>query len=66
MLNELLPADVETEPKKIKKRLPTKISTLLTSNYCPDLDLTAEINAERLNYYQGQIGVCGGFVSLVN
>ena len=50
-------ADVETELKKIEKRLPTKISTPLTSNYRPELDLTAELNAERLNYYQGLIGV---------
>ena len=50
-------ADIETELVKIDKRLPTKISTPLSSGYRPELDSTPELNAERQNYYQGLVGV---------
>jgi hypothetical protein len=50
-------ADLETELDSIGKRLPTKVSTPLSSGYRPELDQTPELNPERQNYYQGLIGV---------
>ena len=55
--NKRMIKDIETELVKIDKRLPTKISTLLSSGYRPELDSTPELNAERQNYYQGLVGV---------
>ena len=50
-------ADIEVELDAIGKRLPTKVTTLLASGYRPELDQSRELNAERLNYFQGLIGV---------
>jgi hypothetical protein len=50
-------ADVEVELDAIGKQLPTKVTTLLTSSYRPELNQSCELNAERLNYFQGLIGV---------
>ena len=50
-------ADVEVELDAIRKQLPTKVTTLLTSGYRPELDQSREFNAERLNYFQGLIGI---------
>jgi hypothetical protein len=50
-------ADVEVELDAIGKRLPTKVTTPLASGYRPELDQSRELNAERLNYFQGLIGV---------
>ena len=49
--------DVEVEPDAIGKRLPRKVTTPLASGYRPELDQSCELNAERLNYFQGLIGV---------
>ena len=39
------------------KYLPNKVSTPLTSDYRPEVDVTAELNPSKQNYYQGLIGV---------
>ena len=38
-------------------KLPTKVTTPLSSGYRPELDTTLELDADRHNYYQGLIGV---------
>lgn len=50
-------ADVETELAKVDRKLATKVLTPLATRYRPEGDATPELNAERLNYYQGLIGV---------
>ena len=50
-------ADIEVELDAIGKRLPTKVTTPLTSGYRPELDQSREFIVERLNYFQGLIGV---------
>ena len=49
--------DVEVELDAFGERLPTKVTTLLASGYKPELDQSRELNAERLNYFQGLIGI---------
>ncbi len=50
-------ADLEIELEAVGKRLPTKVTTPLTSGYRPELDQSDDLNPERQNYYQGLIGV---------
>ena len=50
-------ADIEAELDAIGKWMPKKFTTPLTSGYRPELDQSHELNAERLNYFQGLIGV---------
>ena len=50
-------ADIEVELDAIGKRLPTEVTTPLTSGYRPELDQSREFIVERLNYFQGLIGV---------
>lgn len=50
-------AEVERELKEIDMRLPTKTKTPLSSGYRPEIDATAELDPDRLNYYQGLIGI---------
>jgi Reverse transcriptase (RNA-dependent DNA polymerase) len=50
-------ADVEHELAQIDERLPTKVTTPLSSGYRPELDTSPELDATRTNYYQGLIGV---------
>jgi hypothetical protein len=50
-------ADVETELAKIDKQLPSKASTPLKPGYRPELDQSPELDARRITYYQGLIGV---------
>ena len=50
-------ADIEVELDAIGKQLPTKVTTPLASGYRPELDQSCELNSERLNYFQGLIGV---------
>ena len=50
-------ADIEVELDAIGKRLPTEVTTPLTSGYRPELDQSRDLNAERLNYFQGLIGI---------
>jgi hypothetical protein len=37
--------------------LPKRTTTPLSQGYRPELDETAELDAQRLNYYQGLVGV---------
>ena len=55
--------DVEVELDAIGKRLPRKVTTPLASSYWPELDQSCELNAERLNYFQGLIGIYNGSVN---
>ena len=50
-------ADLQIELDAVGRRLPTKVTTPLTSGYPPELDQSEELNPERQNYYQGLIGV---------
>ena len=50
-------ADVETELRRIGKQLPTKVTTPLSNDYRPELDQSKELDATRLNYFQGLVGV---------
>jgi hypothetical protein len=49
--------EVETELDRIGKILPSKAVTPLTSGYRPDMDVTPELDAARMRYYQELIGV---------
>ena len=50
-------ADIEAELDAIGKWMPKKFTTPLTSGYRPELDQSHELNADRLIYFQGLIGV---------
>ena len=50
-------ADVEVELDAIGKRLSRKVTTPLASGYQPELDQSYELNAEKLNCFQGLIGI---------
>jgi hypothetical protein len=45
-------------------KLPKRVSGPLPTNYRPDIDITPELNAEELSYYQSQIGVLRWMVEL--
>jgi hypothetical protein len=49
--------EVERELREANLKLPTKVTTPLASGYRPEIDATAELDADRQNYYQGLIGV---------
>jgi hypothetical protein len=49
--------DVETELENVGNSLPTKVSTSLTAGYRAELDQSPELDARRLTYYQGLVGV---------
>jgi hypothetical protein len=49
--------DVETELEKVGLRLPKRTTTPLSQGYRPELDQTAELDEQQLNYYQGLVGV---------
>jgi hypothetical protein len=49
--------DVETELEKVGNRVPTKVSTPLAAGYRAELDQSLELDARRLTYYQGLVGV---------
>ncbi|KAI2501848.1 Reverse transcriptase (RNA-dependent DNA polymerase) [Fragilaria crotonensis] len=49
--------DVETELENVGLGLPKRTTTPLSQGYRPELDQTAELDAQRLNYYQGLVGV---------
>jgi hypothetical protein len=49
--------EVEVELKQVGKYLQTKAPTPFTGGYCPQLDVTDELDAERQNYFQGLMGV---------
>ena len=50
-------ADVVVELDAIGKQLTKKVTTMLGSGYRPELDQSHELKAERLNYFQGLIGI---------
>ena len=50
-------SELEVELDAIGKRLPTKVTTPLSSGYRPELDASRELNSEKQNYFQGLIGV---------
>jgi hypothetical protein len=51
-------SEVERELKVIDKRLLTRVTTaLLSTGYRPEIDATAELDADQQHYYQGLIGV---------
>ena len=49
--------EVERELKAADKRLPTRVTTPLSTGYRPEIDATDELDADQQNYYQGLIGV---------
>ena len=49
--------EVERELKEAGLKLPTKVTTPLSSGYRPEIDVTAELDPDKQNYYQGLIGV---------
>ena len=57
-------ADVERELAEIGQSLSNKVSTPLSNEYRPELDVTPELDARRANYYQGLIGVLRWIVEL--
>jgi hypothetical protein len=50
-------ANVETRLAKSGKKLPTRCSTPLMSGYRPEIDVSSELNADGIQYYQELIGV---------
>ena len=48
---------MERELKEASLKLPTKVTTPLSSGYRPEIDVTAELDPDKQNYYQGLIGV---------
>ena len=57
-------ADVERELAEIGQTLKSKVSTPLSADYRPELDITPELDPRRANYYQGLIGVLRWIVEL--
>jgi hypothetical protein len=49
--------EVERELEEIGERLSTKVSTLMSQGYRPEVDTTSELDAKWANNYQGLIGV---------
>lgn len=49
--------DVESELESAGLGLPKRTTTPLSQGYWPELDQTAELYAQQLNYYQGLVGV---------
>lgn len=49
--------EVEHELGLVGKMLQKRVETPLSSGYRPEMDLSPELDARRLNYYQGLIGV---------
>jgi hypothetical protein len=49
--------EVERELREAGLKLPTKVTTPISSGYRPEIDATPELDPDRQNYYQGLIGV---------
>ena len=49
--------EVECDLEQIDCCLPTRVTTPLSQGYQPELDVSAEIDAKRENYYQGLISI---------
>ena len=56
--------NVESELQKTGQRLPTKCRTPLSSNYRPELDVSAELKADGVQRYQEMIGILRWAVEL--
>jgi hypothetical protein len=54
-------ANVET---KSGQQLPTRCTTVLQANYTPELDISPELNADGVRYYQELIGVLRWAIAL--
>jgi hypothetical protein len=50
-------ADVELKLAEVQQYLRNRVSTPLPEKYRPEIDLSALLNDECANYYQGLIGV---------
>ena len=49
--------EVERELEQIECCLSTRFTTPLSQGYRPELDVSAELDVKRANYYQGIIGI---------
>jgi hypothetical protein len=49
--------DAESESALVDKMLPTKVTTPMSTGYCPKLDQLRELDPRRACCYQGVIGV---------
>jgi hypothetical protein len=49
--------DVETELEKVGKALPTKVTTPMMLDYCPELDKSKELGLDQVTYFAGLIGI---------
>lgn len=61
---KLATADIAVVLDTIGENLQRAVSALFASGYQPDLDQNCELNAERLNYFQGLVGIYDGSVNL--
>jgi hypothetical protein len=50
-------ANVEKDLDEIKRGLPNKVSSPMSTKYRPEMDVSPLLNAECANYFQSQIGV---------
>lgn len=55
---------VELELGKVSKALSNSVSTPLSSNYMPELDVSPMLDPSRANYYQNLIGILRWIVKL--
>eukprot|EP00957_Ditylum_brightwellii_P018083 1362311-Ditylum_brightwellii.AAC.1 len=49
--------EVELELAQVEKRLQTRVETPLSSGYCPELDISKELDPSKQIYYQGLVGI---------
>jgi hypothetical protein len=56
--------NLEFNLQKMDKRLPTKVSTPLSSNYHPKLDITPYLDDDFTHFYQQPIGILQWSVEL--
>jgi hypothetical protein len=56
--------EVERELHQEGAYLPKKVETPFSYGYRPELDFSAELNSQTMNYYQGLIGVLRWIVEL--
>ena len=49
--------EVKTELEKSGERLKTKVTMPVANNYCPELDVMPELDAQQANYYQELISI---------
>ena len=49
--------DVESHLNDIREQLSTKPTTMMSSRYRPEIDVSWELDVKRVTYFQGLIGV---------